>query len=170
MNTFVRPAFEHTGVRLSGGGKKIADARLRPPVPAATTGRRTGFKGTIHQGEPPFGEKNTQAPGECQRPNKAAGGPCSEGKAARRGGGSSDRKHHSRMSSVHHSPRARDPTPMPGPCMASQQRRHRRPQGKSRSGEGAPNGPAERRERSKKLELGKRVARTLGPFPAREKS
>ncbi|KAG9438819.1 hypothetical protein H6P81_021224 [Aristolochia fimbriata] len=70
MNTFVRPAFEHTGVRLSGRKK------TRGPIAPAITrddGSVTGFKGTIHQGELPLRGKNTQAPGECQRPNKAAG-------------------------------------------------------------------------------------------------
>ncbi|KAG9438640.1 hypothetical protein H6P81_021416 [Aristolochia fimbriata] len=44
---------------------------------------------------------------------------------------------------THHSHAPPSARPMPRPRMAKQQRRHRRRTGKSRSGEGAPNGPAE---------------------------
>ncbi|KAG9438330.1 hypothetical protein H6P81_021737 [Aristolochia fimbriata] len=103
MNTRASGVPSTPGVRLSREGKVNADARLRPARTRTTRVRRRVSKGLYIKASCPFRGKNTQAPGECQRPNKAAGGPCSEGKTARRDDGSYGRKHHSRMSNVHHS-------------------------------------------------------------------
>ncbi|KAG9438743.1 hypothetical protein H6P81_021338 [Aristolochia fimbriata] len=159
MNTFVRPAFEHTGVRLSGRENKRGRARLCPPITRFDTGPATGFKGTIHQRRAALGGKNTQAPGECQRPNKAAGGPCSEGKTARRDDGSSAEKHHSRMSSEHHFRRSalQSAAPMPGPCMASQQQSAIGARTVQSQDRGGGTERSRRGVKDQKLELGKRV-------------
>ncbi|KAG9438631.1 hypothetical protein H6P81_021407 [Aristolochia fimbriata] len=135
-------ALEHTRAETKPEGKVNADARLRLTRITHDTGSGR------------------------RRPNKAAGGPCSEGKTARRDDGSYGRKHHSRMSNVHHSHAAAGPHARCPARMAKQQRRHRRRTGKSRSGEGAPNGPAES-VKDQKLELGKRVARATWAFPPR---
>ncbi|KAG9438846.1 hypothetical protein H6P81_021251 [Aristolochia fimbriata] len=73
-------------------------------------------------------------------------------------------EHHSRMSNAPPLARRRgSATPMPRPH-GEAAKAHRRRTGKSRSGEGAPNGPAES-VKDQKLELGKRVARATWAFP-----
>ncbi|KAG9438847.1 hypothetical protein H6P81_021252 [Aristolochia fimbriata] len=116
-------ALQHTRAETKPEGKVNADASIAPRLHSHDTGPGDGFQRDYTSYEAaPFGKKNTQAPGECQRPNKAAGAKQS----------------------------------------------HRRRTGKSRSGEGAPNGPAES-VKDQKLEVGQKGrAGPLGLFPARE--
>ncbi|KAG9438836.1 hypothetical protein H6P81_021241 [Aristolochia fimbriata] len=162
MNTFV--------VRRSSTPAAPDCARPYPPRPRV---RRRVSKGLYIKASCPFRGKNTKHQGNASDPTRPAGGPCGEGKTARRGGGSSDGKHHfQRMSSVHHfaaAPSVR--RPMPGPCMASQQKSHKaRLSKRIKIGRGAPSGPARGvKDQKKTSSWAKGSASPLGPFPACEK-
>ncbi|KAG9438844.1 hypothetical protein H6P81_021249 [Aristolochia fimbriata] len=164
---------EHTRAETKPEGKVNADARLRLACTRThDTGPGDGFQRDYTSYEAaPFGKKkNTHKhQGNASDPTRPLEVRAVKGRRRDETTAHTGRKHHSRCPTHHHSHAAAGPHARCPARMAKQQRRHRRRTGKSRSGEGAPNGPAES-VKDQKLELGKRVARATWAFPPRERA
>ncbi|KAG9438834.1 hypothetical protein H6P81_021239 [Aristolochia fimbriata] len=147
-----RPQHRAGGI---GGRAKVGDQTsfANQPSPSGTAAftwvhehfRRPAFehtRGLYIKGELPLRGKTHKAPGECQRPNKAAGrSVCDEGK-----NGLDEAAAHlteaplSACPACTTSPQRPAPSaaPMPGPCMASQQSAISAPPEQIKIGRGAP--------------------------------